>query len=226
LGHIGSHVDLTSGWQGHQAENQCGKFIADFGEGAQGAMVRIYLDTNILIQAGWPSISVKLRSLLTLSRALQLSVVIPEPVEREMKANWFRDLETRLTKLTKEECSFVAVLNDIVEDREPPHYDHFDLGSIEGDYDRTVQSVKDEWRIGTTPFSSASLDDLFQMAIDKMPPFEDRGTGFQDAVILCSVIDDLKNFPGTAGIFRSVFPGANAENTRTIFTVWSGCSSK
>jgi hypothetical protein len=41
------------------------------------------------------------------------------------------------------------------------------------------------------------------MAIEKKPPFGDRGVGFQDAVILLSAIDDLTHFPGASGILLS-----------------------
>jgi hypothetical protein len=62
------------------------------------ATMRIYLDTNILLKEGWPEISVKLREMLTLSRGSQISVVLPEAVEREVRAHWFRDMEMRLKK--------------------------------------------------------------------------------------------------------------------------------
>jgi hypothetical protein len=81
--------------------------------------MRIYLDTNILLRERWPAISVKLREMLTLTRASQISVVMPEAVKREMKAHWFRELDARLTKLTAAERDFGATLDEIGLDSDP-----------------------------------------------------------------------------------------------------------
>lgn len=153
--------------------------------------MRIYLDTNILLAEGWPRISVKLREMLTLARGSQISVVLPEAVEREVKAHWLRDLEEQLTELTAAERHFGALTSNIGWDAEPTTKELFDLDSAGDKYIEVVDKLKSEWCIISAPLNPVPLDGLFQMAITKQPPFEDRGTGFQDAVILLSAIEDL-----------------------------------
>ncbi|HEV3330626.1 MAG TPA: hypothetical protein VG096_06585 [Bryobacteraceae bacterium] len=81
--------------------------------------------------------------------------------------------------------------------------DLFDIDLAKDKYTEVVDKLKSEWRIVSAPLSSLPLDHFFQMAIEKMLPFEERGIGFQDAVILFSAIEDLKRFSGESGILLS-----------------------
>jgi hypothetical protein len=49
------------------------------------------------------------------------------------------------------------------------------------------------------------LEELFRMATDRRVPFEGADKGFRDAVILFSVLEDLR---GSAGAVRSSRNGA------------------
>lgn len=174
--------------------------------------MRIYLDTNILIRERWPDISVKLRGMLNLTRTLQVSVVLPEAVEREIKAHWFRELENELAGFRNAESRFHRVLNTVVTDRDlflvSGPVDFFyespvDESTVEDNYAAKVEGLKNEWRVASAPLSPVGLDAPFQMAISHHPPFGDEGKGFQDTVILLSAIEDLSRFPGTPGVLLS-----------------------
>jgi len=123
--------------------------------------MRVYLDTNTLIKEGWPRVSVKLREMLALSRASQITVVMPEAVEREMKAHWFRELETRLTELTNIESKFADTMDQIEEDRGQMAGDLFDENSARNKYAEIVEKLKSEWGIISAPLTSVPLDTLF-----------------------------------------------------------------
>jgi hypothetical protein len=164
--------------------------------------MRIYLDTNVLLK-GWPDISVKLREMLALARATKISVVVPEAVEREVKAHWLRELQERLKELVKTERKFAATIEKIGLDSGPTTEEQCDFDSAGSKYDEVVEELKTEWGIVSAPLPSVTLDRLFQMAIDKEALFEDAASGFQDTVILFSAIDDLMQFPGESGILVS-----------------------
>jgi hypothetical protein len=163
--------------------------------------LRIYLDTNVLFKERWPVLGAKLRGMLNLARALNLSVVIPDAVEREVKAHWFLELTKRRKKLQSDEATFLDMLNDVRE--ADSQCDWIDIGAVEKDYDRRIERIRADWCIGSAPFDLVPIHVLFRMAVLKDPPFEERGTGFQDAVILLSVIDDLSCFPETPGVLIS-----------------------
>jgi hypothetical protein len=51
---------------------------------------RIYLESNVLIESQWPRVSVKLRELIGLARAVNIEISVPEPVQTEVEAHFFR----------------------------------------------------------------------------------------------------------------------------------------
>ncbi len=165
--------------------------------------MRVYLDTNILIKESWPTISVKLREMLILARASQISVVMPEAVEREVKAHWSRDLHERLNRLTKAERDFAETIEGVGLDSGPATEDFFQFESALNKYAEVVEELKSEWSITSAVLPPVPLDSLFQMAIDKQAPFENGGKGFQDTVILLSAIYELMQYPGQPGVLLS-----------------------
>jgi hypothetical protein len=117
------------------------------------ATMRIYLDTNIWLKEGWPEISVKLREMLTLSRGSEISVVLPEAVEREVKAHWHRDMKIKLKKLTAAELTFGATIEGIGLDLGPTIEESFDLDSAGDKYIEAVDKLKREWCLISTPLN-------------------------------------------------------------------------
>jgi len=192
--------------------------------------MRIYLDTNILIRERWPEISVRLRGMLNLTRVLQVSVVLPEAVEREIEAHWFRELKNELTSFKNAESRFHRVLNTVATDSHifllsgpvDFYYDSpLDESTMEGNYTAKVEELKKEWRVTSAPLSPVELDKLFHMAISHEPPFSEEGKGFQDAVILLSVLDDLSHFPDTTGALLTADKDLDCQQIRDLIARFS-----
>jgi hypothetical protein len=61
-------------------------------------------------------------------------------------------------------------------------------------YRREVDQIKQEWEIKSVPFTTCELGEIFRMAINRMPPFKEKGegAGFQDAVICHSVMEHVR----------------------------------
>jgi PIN domain len=178
------------------------------------ARLRIYLDTNILLRENWPRPGAKLRSLLTLARALQFDVAIPEAVEREVKAHWFRALDEQRGKLEAARDSLLKQLSKIKADDDLQLYD-WDPDSLETRYGRCVEAVQSEFPLLSAPMTPVSLYDCFDLAIAHQPPFDDTGKGFQDTVILLSIMGDLIASPDTAGVLVSEDKIFHQESVKT-----------
>src|SRR5438874_427357 len=59
-------------------------------------------------------------------------------------------------------------------------------------YRKAVAAAKDREHIQTIPLTSCSLEELFRLLLNRERPFDEKGRGLGDAVILFSVIDDLR----------------------------------
>jgi len=153
---------------------------------------RIYFDTNPLLEAGWPRLSSKLETLLTLAKHMNVAVFIPEPVEQE--------LESHLQRNTRE--SIDKAVKNLKDAKRLTSQDLAIKWSISwptdeemiASYRKEVAQIKQEWEIKFVPFTSCELGGIFRMAINRMPPFKEKGegAGFQDAVICRSVMDHVR----------------------------------
>ena len=78
-----------------------------------------------------------------------------------------------------------------------------DRNQLRNAYRIIVQDLKEKWAIVSVPLTSRPLDEIFRMSIRRVPPFQEEGKGFQDTVILLSVIDHLCEATGQVGAFIS-----------------------
>jgi len=68
-------------------------------------------------------------------------------------------------------------------------------------YANAAQSAKDKYHIVVVPLTTRGVGDFLRLAVTRTPPFQisgDKVTGFQDALILLSVVDDSKAHGGAA----------------------------
>lgn len=164
-------------------------------------MNRVYFDSSVLRAENWPYLSSKLERLLGLADALEVRVLLPLAVERELENNWFRALRKKRDEIMGRVQAFNTYGAKIVS-----------LLGVSGlqkeeeilpAYRRLIGELKSKWKIKTIPFTSRSTEAIFNDAIRRIAPFQHEGKGFQDAVIWYSVIDDLAKRPGQMGAFVS-----------------------
>jgi hypothetical protein len=158
---------------------------------------RIYLDTNVLRKSKWPEISVALANLLSLASSMKVRVFLPVAVELEIEEHWIREFR-RVTERAQRDASKL-----------PTTFQRglkIEVASMD-DGRREFRALTERnilsFGIERVPFSSRSLKDLFQQAILHTPPFSERGTGFQDAVILQSIIEHLSGVSESAALVTS-----------------------
>jgi hypothetical protein len=155
---------------------------------------------------------------LYLANKLDIKAIVPEAVRVELRAHWRRRYTEALGRLEalKKMMVEVGVEFDaggrVVDTRTRPHrvatgtiYE-VPFPSIEiamQSYEATSVALlcfHQIQQIGVTP---RSVNEIFKMAVDRLPPMREEGKGFQDMVVLLSVIDHLKKQTDKVGAFVS-----------------------
>ena len=196
---------------------------------------RLYLDTTTLRKSNWPHVSAELGFLFGLAKNFRIQVVIPEAAEAEREEQWIRDLLAASQKcvaaMTKRSDLLKAVGLPLAEQ---PRDDPPD--ALREKYRAAAQSAKGANGIATAPFTTRGAEEFLRLAVTRTPPFQisgDKVTGFQDTLILLSIIDDLKACGRATcallsddGIFSQIgtvskAEGKTVQHLRTINDVWN-----
>ena len=149
---------------------------------------RIYFDSSALIAEGWPSLSANLQRCLQLAEFFKVRTYMPRVVELELEAHWLRtfkerrqELESKLSRLNEHLLVGKAEISI-------PNQD-----DVLGEYRGAVQKIRDAYKIATTPVAGVSLEQVLMMSIDRQAPFmADKDKGFQDALIILSILGELE----------------------------------
>jgi len=161
----------------------------------------IYLDSNPLLGAEWPGTSIALSNLFYGARQWwNIASFIPEPVLIETEEHWFRDLQEEESKLVNAGRQFERKAGAV---RVEARIEYTSLAEARRRYHEIRTLTMDHFQVGVAPFCQRSLSDMFGLAARYVLPFKSggQGSGFQDAVILQSVIEHLDSIPGSKGIF-------------------------
>lgn len=157
--------------------------------------MRLFFDTNIMIAAGWPRISVKLENILKVAHKLDVIVELPQAVQIELKRNFRERMRKNLSVVS-------PLLQEFNWVQGRPK-DAVDLATEEElclCYEKTVQKLLDDWRFNTTRMPAIDASTLFSQANERELTFGDEGRNFQDTIIFHSMIDCLAALPGESGI--------------------------
>jgi predicted nucleic acid-binding protein len=148
----------------------------------------IYFDTNSLLRAGWPSPSAQLLQVMNEADKLGFPLCLPEAVNQELEGHWIRELikEWQEASGRVERCNKKA--HRLVKFNKLPGLPSKD------DLRKAVQELAIDFtgRFRIVPLTQRPLSEFLTLAISRGAMFEDEGKGFQDSVILCSVLDDMK----------------------------------
>lgn len=157
----------------------------------------IYIDTNILIRLNYGDASVDFFELRGLLEGNSVSMYVPETVVKEFIQYRIRDAQSQVDKIKTASTKLARLLGRSPSAFETPN----DLTeTIKGMVNEFIQAVGLE--IIKTP--DISLETLIDMAVQKEPPFEEKGEkGFRDSVIVFTIIDHMKNNDFSTAIFVS-----------------------
>src|SRR5579872_1642499 len=199
------------------------------GEANDPDIQRIYMDTNVVLRGhGWPTPSILLNNLLRLADLCGIECLMPEPVLKEAEEHWSRGLKESASKLASAKKELHRSANPI---RCEITLEHSSIEDLLAEYRRKVSEAIKRYGITRTPFTQRTVEEIFGFATKYLSPFAHNaeGKGFQDAVILLSILDDLNSCPAESTAvfvsadddfsdidFASFVPGFKADSLRII----------
>lgn len=152
----------------------------------------IYLDSQPLIAAGWPRLSSRLGSVVSLSQIHNIPVFIPEPVEIELEEHWLRDFQERRLAVTNSLDKLNKYCHEFVPDVPVPTIQ--DSLALRSTYRAKAAAMKQLMSIKSSPATKRLLSEVFNMSCSRATPFDKaKDTAFQDVVIYLSVLDHLRD---------------------------------
>lgn len=181
----------------------------------------IYFDSEPL-SFRWPELPPAVQKVCGLAKQMEITVCLPAPVQTELEWQFRREVEAAWDKASAAYKDFrdTAGIESSISD--------VDIEAVMSEYRSRVDRLLTTHSIDVRPMTTRPISDLFQHAVKRFPPFRVTGqkgharkdSGFKDAVIAFSVIDDLRPQPwharavlvsndsGYFGIERFVFPPA------------------
>ncbi len=162
----------------------------------------IYLDTNVLVAQGWPSPSILLNNVLRYASWWGIQILLPDPVIKEAEDHWLRDVKRGIFEFNGAHKNLQRLASPIPCEVKG---EHTPVEKLLEEYRVKVAEKIKEYAIIRVPFTKRSLEEIFDFATKYVLPFvfDAKGKGFQDAVILLSILDHLNEFPEAAAIFIS-----------------------
>jgi hypothetical protein len=159
----------------------------------------VYFDSNELLANGWPDPSPRLGNFFDIGRGWNLRAFIPAPVLDETEAHWWRAVESQATRLTSAKREFERLSRPIMCD---VRIELTDIEEMRTQYRVHREEILKSLNIGVVPYPNCTVEFFFQRATNYAMPFEkDReGKGFQDAVILQSILEHLHSESELKGV--------------------------
>ena len=159
----------------------------------------LYLETEILVRSNWPSETHPLQSVLVLASRWGMRIFLPAPVECQIEARCLRKYEESTSILNGAVKKTSQLLRPLGRTAD---VDCLKKEEFCREYRGLVTRIKVALKIEVIPFSSHGVQDFFDLAIHYQLPFEpgQEGKGFQDAVILASVLEHLSKNKDVSGV--------------------------
>ena len=160
----------------------------------------IYFDTNALLGAGWPDPSVVLHNVCTIAKTWEIQLFLPEPVIKEAEEHWLRMMKEQMSRVTSAIKDLQRVAIPAVCDA---RVEHTSIELLHRQYLDKRDAAIARYGLSASPFTKRSIDHVFRLATKYVMPFEHdkEGKGFQDAVILLSILEHLSAEPKLKGVF-------------------------
>lgn len=151
----------------------------------------IFFDSNELLANGWPDTSVKLSNLLYVGQGWGIVPVIPQAVMDETEAHWIRTIETKAAALSSAKKEFERLARPVICE---VRIEHTEIDQMRERYRVYRKQTIERFGIQTIPYPPQAAEFFFHRASRYVAPFEKEGEGkgFQDSVILQSVLEYLQ----------------------------------
>lgn len=149
----------------------------------------LYFDTNILHEAGWPEPSA--RFLAVLDKAVRVGVcpAMVDLVCRELTEGWIRETVQKMGSLEDKIREFsrrVAGLCEVIERPALPS-----VNQMREHLAKSTEVLMSRFR--RVPTSGQPAEYYMNLAMSRGGAFVEGGKGFNDTVVLVSIVEDMKS---------------------------------
>jgi PIN domain len=162
---------------------------------------RVYFDSNVFLRLQWPRVNQTLLNAMSILKDFRIPAILLDSVEKELRAHFLRVLAAAKTETGNKARAVASICKSI--GVRAPSISLPSIPKIETAYNKT--SAKAIRQLGllkrAPPLREAKQ--LFEMAIQRAKPFQERGKNFQDAVICLTAIDDLVSSSDKTAAFVS-----------------------
>src|SRR5579864_3660496 len=174
----------------------------------------VYLDTNVMRGKQWPLPSILLNNFLRLAELCEINRFLPEPVLKEAEEHWFREVKEQIGGLSRAAEQLARLARPV---ECGPKVEHPSAETLLEKYRELVDTSVKKYGITRTPFTKRTVEEVFGFATKYLLPFgpKGEGKGFQDAVIILSVLDHLNASPTDKAFFITSdkdFSGMNLDS--------------
>jgi hypothetical protein len=157
---------------------------------------RVYFDTNILFR--WPHLPNNIRSIFGAAKWVGTELYMPTIVESELEARYVREVEAIYDSIASQWKKLGALCHGVIQvdlSGSRPNIDDLRKG-----FQASSNQLKTDYGISNIPLTTVTLGAFVDMAINRNAPFEEyevapekkQVVGLQDAAILFSIIDHMK----------------------------------
>jgi len=148
----------------------------------------IYFDTNPILGAGWPNPSAQMLQVIAQTEKLGFVLALPEVVNKELERHRIRELIDERRKANSQ----IEAVNKKAYSL--AHYDKLAPLPTDAELQIGLRKLAADFtkRFRLVPQTGRPLSQFIDLAIAHAATFGEGGRGFQDAVILFSVLDDMK----------------------------------
>jgi len=125
---------------------------------------------------------------------------IPKPVVKEAEEHWLRKVKEQTAKTASAARELERLAKPVVCEAKT---EHPSIELLHEQYGAKRDEVITIYDIVVPPFTKLSAEELFKLATKYVMPFEydKKGMGFQDAVILASILEHLSTQPDLKAVF-------------------------
>jgi len=154
----------------------------------------IALDAQALHEGGWPAPNARLRQLAELSALLGVNLWIAQGARDEVRGAFERKIANSIADLKASVAAARQVGLDADGNAKGTH-------RLLSDWDAQSERASGELRAHIIPPTKRPTDEFFAMGVKRVPPFDEKGAGFRDAVIYLSVVDEMSRMGLSEAIF-------------------------
>lgn len=176
------------------------------------APAALYIDSNILRKAGWPDPSARLLELVARAAKIGVAPALVELVRRELTEGWIRDLVANRRSLVEKGREYSRRTCGLAEAVEPAPLPPIEqlrehVGKVTEEFTGMFRQV---------PTTKQPTETFVDLALGRGGAFGEGGKGFNDTVILVSIIEDMARNGFDAAILVSEDRGFQGEGVRKV----------